>query len=112
MLDVRQVARHLSSWHLISVILLHHPQSRCASLPSQRSGHPASLSNSVDIIGPLLPHLFLLLWRFFGGSVNTCFTCIFFSFSFLFCLLMHSTLGVSGTGTRLGLIERLLLEPH
>lgn len=84
MLDVRQVARHLSSWHLISVILLHHPQSRCASLLSpQRSGHPASLSNSVDIIGPLLPHLFLLLWRFFGGSVNTCFTCTFFLVFFL-----------------------------
>jgi hypothetical protein len=78
MLGVAQVARHLTSWHLISVILLHHQVGvRPYSHPTQLATLP--LFNPVDIIGPFLPIFTLLFGVSCGGSVNTCFTCTFSS---------------------------------
>jgi hypothetical protein len=107
-MPARTAARHLT-WHLISGFITSSSKSVCDLLYlTQCSTLP--LFNPVDIIGPFyfpIPHSFI--WRFClsEGSVNNVSLVLFLPFC---CLSMHSTLGVSGTGTRLDLIEWLLLE--
>lgn len=108
------------SWHLNFQSSLHHPQSRCATCLSYLTQCvPFSpLFNPVDIIGSFFPSLYSSLVSFRRFFLFFCFflwwlcehVSLVLFLPFFGCLSMHSTLGVSGTGTRLDLIEWLLLE--